>query len=95
MRRIVFLFASVALVAGSLPLFSGEVKPDAHLKGAFRKPAQNGWIYVHLEGSPFDVGFQHGYLLAPEIQDAEKVKSWRRPTMASRTGVFSAMPRRA
>ncbi|MGO8788341.1 MAG: C45 family autoproteolytic acyltransferase/hydolase [Terriglobia bacterium] len=74
MRRIVFLFASVALVAGSLPLFSGEVKPDAHLKGAFRKPAQNGWIYVHLEGSPFDVGFQNGYLLAPEIQDAVKVE---------------------
>ncbi len=43
------------------------------LKGAFRKPAQNGWIFVHLEGKPFDIGYQHGYLLAPEIQDAEKV----------------------
>lgn len=27
----------------------------------------NGWIYVHLEGSPSDIGYQHGYLLAPEI----------------------------
>ena len=43
------------------------------LKGAFRKPAQNGWTFVHLEGKPFDIGYQHGYLLAPEIQDAEKV----------------------
>jgi hypothetical protein len=29
-----------------------------------------GWIYVHLEGSPHDIGFQHGYLLGPEIADA-------------------------
>ena len=29
-----------------------------------------GWIYVHLEGSPHDIGYQHGYLLAPEISDA-------------------------
>ena len=73
MRRIAFLLASLVLAAGSLPLYPQQVKPDAHMKGAFRKPAQNGWIFVHLEGTPFDMGFQHGYLLAPEIQDAEKV----------------------
>jgi hypothetical protein len=28
---------------------------------------KNGWIYVHLEGSPSDIGFQHGYLVADEI----------------------------
>jgi len=31
---------------------------------------QGGWTYVHLEGSPSDIGFQHGYLLAAEISDA-------------------------
>ncbi|MBZ5703137.1 MAG: peptidase C45 [Acidobacteriia bacterium] len=31
---------------------------------------QDGWIYVHLEGEPGALGFQHGYLLAPEIEDA-------------------------
>jgi hypothetical protein len=31
---------------------------------------RGGWIYVHLEGSPHDIGVQHGYLLAPEIADA-------------------------
>jgi hypothetical protein len=45
---------------------------SARLKKAFRKPQQNGWIFVHLEGSPSDVGFQHGYLLAPEIADAQR-----------------------
>ena len=31
---------------------------------------RGGWTYVHLEGSPHDIGFQHGYLLASEIADA-------------------------
>src|SRR5215469_1180866 len=42
---------------------------DARLQKAYRFQ-QGGWTYVHLEGSPADIGFQHGYLLAPEIQDA-------------------------
>lgn len=50
-----------------------ETQGDARLKKSFRKPQQNGWIYVHLEGSPAEIGFQHGYLLAPEIEDAQKV----------------------
>jgi hypothetical protein len=42
---------------------------DARLKGAYRFD-QSGWVYVHLEGDPGAVGFQHGSLLAPEIEDA-------------------------
>jgi hypothetical protein len=33
---------------------------------------KNGWIYVHLEGSPREIGYQHGYLLAGEIDDLIK-----------------------
>ena len=29
----------------------------------------NGWINVHLEGTPREIGFQHGWLLAAEIDD--------------------------
>ncbi len=44
-------------------------KPDqSRLKPAYRFE-RNHWIYVHLEGSPADIGYQHGYLLAPEIED--------------------------
>ena len=32
----------------------------------------NGWINVHLEGTPREIGFQHGWLLAPEIDDLLK-----------------------
>lgn len=45
----------------------------SRMKGAFRKPAEKGWTYVHLEGTPAEVGYQHGYLLAPEILDARQV----------------------
>src|SRR6202046_135774 len=42
---------------------------DAILAKAYRFE-RGGWIYVHLEGAPHDMGYQHGYLLAPEISDA-------------------------
>jgi hypothetical protein len=45
---------------------------DARLRGAFRKPADHGWLYIHLEGGPAARGFQHGYLLSAEIQDAKR-----------------------
>jgi hypothetical protein len=70
MRRCAVLLALFVLVTA---VSSQAAEIDARLNGAFRKPAQNGWIFVHLEGTPFNIGFQHGYLLAPEIQDAEKV----------------------
>ena len=44
---------------------------DARLKPAYRFE-RGGWVYVHLEGSPADIGYQHGYLLAPEIEDGFK-----------------------
>jgi len=43
------------------------------LKGAFRRPKSNGWTYVHLQGTPHQIGFQNGYLLAPEIRDLLEV----------------------
>ena len=41
-------------------------KKDDRLAKASREN-KNGWIYVHLEGSPSNIGYQHGYLLADEI----------------------------
>jgi Phospholipase B len=42
---------------------------DPRLKGAYRFE-RGGWVYIHIEGDPATIGFQHGYLLAPEIEDA-------------------------
>ena len=32
-----------------------------------------GWIYLHIEGGPRERGFQHGYLLAPEIAEGLRI----------------------
>jgi hypothetical protein len=63
-RRVVTL---LALLAALLPL--AEARDDARLKGAARG-ARNGWITVRLQGTPAEIGYQHGTLLAAEIADA-------------------------
>ncbi len=50
---------------------SGLDGADPRLKGGYRF-SRARWIYVHLQGTPSEMGFQHGYLLAPEIADAFK-----------------------
>lgn len=37
----------------------------------YRYP-QDGWVVVHIEGQPYERGYQHGTLLAPEIGDYVK-----------------------
>ncbi len=36
---------------------------------------KNGWTYLHIEGSPKERGFQHGYLMSDEIKEAIRVLS--------------------
>lgn len=54
-----------------------EASPDANgpatasvrtFGPAYRYPAA-GWIYLHIEGKPFERGYQHGYLMAKEIPE--------------------------
>ncbi|HKC36770.1 MAG TPA: C45 family autoproteolytic acyltransferase/hydrolase, partial [Chitinophagaceae bacterium] len=37
---------------------------------------KNGWIYVHLEGSPSEIGYQHGNLLANDIDTSIQAVSY-------------------
>jgi hypothetical protein len=46
-------------------LFSCHSTDDRLAKAS--RENKNGWVYVHLEGSPETIGYQHGYLLAEEI----------------------------
>ena len=57
------------VMLGSIGQAAGSGSPDPRLQKAYRFQ-KGGWTYVHLEGSPAVIGFQHGYLLAPEIADA-------------------------
>jgi hypothetical protein len=51
---------------------STKVTPKNQVQEAYRFD-RNGWIYVHLEGPPQRIGYQHGYLLADEIADFHRV----------------------
>src|SRR5215472_2736934 len=69
------LIASLLLIAFGMCAAPAAREPqsDSKLKKSFRRPDQNGWIFVHLEGTASEIGYQHGYWLAPEIEDAQKV----------------------
>ena len=68
---LVFLFSSLNI------LFSIELTPDeeAWLEKANRYE-KDGWIFVHIEGKPFERGFQHGYLLANELKEVLRVNKF-------------------
>ena len=65
------LLLSLLCLGGRPPREAGL---EQRLRNSFRRPERNGWVYVHLEGSPAEIGFQHGYLLAPEIEDMIRVE---------------------
>jgi len=77
MRRWLVVLAGLlltAMVCSFSPLSSLQASaPVEELRGAFRRPQNNGWTFVHLQGTPHQIGFQNGYLLAPEIEDTLKV----------------------
>ena len=66
LARILPAGAILAFVVASIT-FAAAIK-DPRLEGSYRFE-RGGWTYVHLQGSPEQIGFQHGYLLAPEIAD--------------------------
>ncbi len=66
---LILLAATVAIVA---PAPRAQAQADARLQGAY-KFTDGGWTYVHLEGTPEQIGFQHGSLLAAEIEDNVRV----------------------
>lgn len=72
-----FLFTPILALQAqdNIPLSKQQqswlAKGDRHMK--------DGWIYLHLEGTPQERGFQHGYLLAKEIKEAIRVlgEGWK------------------
>lgn len=67
-------FITILLFSTLLPASQGTensspvpISPDQY-RPAYRYNVQ-GWIYIHVQGDPYDRGYQHGYLLAAEIVD--------------------------
>ena len=66
--RVGRLGVAVLMVCGAAAASTQGAARPAELKGAYTFN-DGGWTYVHLEGTPHEVGFQHGYLLKDEIED--------------------------
>lgn len=69
MQRRRFLTLAAASAAAVSPP-SCKQAADARLAGSWRGETKNGWIPVRLAGTPEQIGYQHGHLLAKEIEDA-------------------------
>jgi hypothetical protein len=69
----VFLSTALCLSAASSAVGADTSAVDSsRLAGSYRFE-RDGWIYVHLEGTPDQLGYQHGTLLASEIADFLRV----------------------
>ncbi len=66
---------------------TSSTSSDPRLAKATRED-KAGWIYVHLEGSPKDIGFQHGSLLATEIDDLIKTMQYFLPHNSGKDWTF-------
>lgn len=60
------LLLSASAVCAAEPFQPDPASVRRHDAG-YRYP-QNGWAVVHIEGEPYDRGYQHGKLLAKEIE---------------------------
>jgi hypothetical protein len=87
-------YALVALLFLNCPRAASQQAPDSSHAGASQgarltaeqqqwisrahRLEREGWVYLRLEGSPREMGFQHGYLLAKEINTSLKTtrKDW-------------------
>jgi hypothetical protein len=72
MKTFIITCSALAIV-----LYSCSTAPDKkdRLAKASRED-KNGWIYLHAEGSPADIGYQHGYLLANDIDTSIQAVSF-------------------
>ncbi|HPW18398.1 MAG TPA: C45 family autoproteolytic acyltransferase/hydrolase [Candidatus Aminicenantes bacterium] len=68
---LVVSFALAGLISGCSQRADKFPNKHAELEKGARADT-NGWINIHLEGTPRQIGFQHGWLLAAEIDDLMK-----------------------
>jgi hypothetical protein len=82
LRMLIYSVFIMLLMAGcaheaAVPVREGylTVREKQWLKKAHRVDT-NGWIYLHIEGQPFERGFQRGYLTADEIDELLKTVAY-------------------
>ena len=94
--RTCIVFAATCLFGFSL---AQAATPSAAPGYKFER---GGWTYVHLQGTPSEIGYQHGLLLAPQIADFMHVlqieslhsthRNWQFYRKAGRTILWPHVP---
>ncbi len=71
MKNFILFFVMASIVVAGCNSQSAKKSTPSHdeMMAKASRSEKNGWIVVHLEGSPYEMGYQHGYLLAAEIID--------------------------
>jgi hypothetical protein len=69
---------AAAVVVALPPIVSAEAAPQGVLLAGSSSRVQNGWLLVHLQGAPYQIGYQRGYLTA------QKADLWLRTVLGPR-----------
>ena len=78
--NLVFSACIIFLISGcvapvTIPQAFNSTQEKECLAKAYRHD-NNGWIYIHIEGKPFERGFQRGFLTANEIDECLKTMAY-------------------
>ncbi len=77
MKQLFFAAFSLLLFSCNQKTKTADLNTDKkNVLAKASRENKNGWIYVHLEGSPSNIGYQHGYLLANDIDTAIQAVSY-------------------
>ena len=63
------LLSSAGLVSSAFPNLLGAATGEITTYDKGYRFDKNGWVYIHIEGEPYDRGFQHGFLMASELDE--------------------------
>lgn len=68
---VIFILLTIVIFPNSLATSDNgnqEIISSGHYEKGYRYNIQ-GWVYIHIEGEPYERGYQYGYLASAEIVD--------------------------
>jgi len=68
---VIFILLTIVVFPDSLAISDNgnqEIISSGHYEKGYRYNIR-GWVYVHIEGEPYERGYQYGYLASSEIVD--------------------------
>ena len=80
----VLLLTTTALALGAAGALAGPAPGDVVRYGDAYRYESNGWIFLHIEGQPYERGYQNGRLMAEELADTRRTLDYIAPNDTGR-----------